>query len=275
VIIDSHHHFWKYNKTDYGWIGEDMKCLKNDFLPPDLEKEVRGTGVDGVISVQARQSIKETEWLLELAKQHEIIKGFVGWLPLIEENLEVYLQKYASNSYLKGVRHVLHDEVDAKYMLREDFNLGIAKLKAYNLSYDILIFERHLPQTCMFVDKHPEQVFILDHIAKPLIKKNVLFPWREQIRELAKREHVYCKISGLITEADINKWTEKQLIPYLDIVLEAFGAERLLFGSDWPVCLLGCNYTDWFQLVQRFLEPLSENEKKKIMGLNAIRVYKL
>lgn len=275
MIIDSHHHFWKYNKIDYGWIGEDMKCLKNDFLPPYLEKEVRGTGVDGVVSVQARQSIKETEWLLELAKQHEFIKGVVGWLPLIEEKPEVHLQKYASNTYLKGVRHVLHDETDAEYMLRKDFNRGIAQLKTHNLTYDILIFEKHLPQTCLFVDKHPEQVFILDHIAKPLIKKNELSPWREQIQELAKRKHVYCKISGLITEADVNKWTERQLIPYLDIVLEAFGAERLLFGSDWPVCLLGCSYTDWFQLVQRFLEPLSENEKKKIMGLNAIRVYKL
>ncbi|MCD6596640.1 MAG: amidohydrolase family protein [Bacteroidales bacterium] len=275
MIIDSHHHFWKYNETDYGWIGEDMHRLKMDFLPSDLEIEAKNTGVNGFITVQARQSLRETECLLELANQHEIIKGIVGWLPLTDDKLDEYLHKYSSGTYLKGLRHVLHDEADEEYMLRNDFNRGIAKLKSYKLSYDILIFEKHLPQTILFVDKHPEQVFILNHIAKPLIRNNILSPWKENIKELARRENVFCKISGMTTEAGVSNWSWEQLKPYLDVVLEAFGSDRILYGSDWPVCLLGCTYKDWFQGIQTILAPLSETEKMNIMGLNALKAYRI
>ncbi len=275
MIIDSHQHFWKYNSKDYGWIGEDMHPLKRDFLPPELDMEAEKSGVKGSIAVQARQSILETECLLELAEFHSIIKGIVAWLPLVDSRLEKYLDQYSSNPYLKALRHVLHDEEDINYMLRDDFNRGISLLKNYHLSYDILIFERHLPQTITFVDKHPNQVFILDHIAKPLIRKKQISPWDEYFKTLAKRENVYCKISGLVTEADPENWTWKQLHPYMEIALDAFRSDRLLFGSDWPVCLLGCNYKDWVKGIQKFLLPLSENEKNNIMGLNALKVYRI
>ena len=275
MIIDSNHHFWKYNQIEYDWIDDSMKVIRKDFLPESLELTIREAGVDGVISVQARQSVEETSWLLEMARQNKFIKGVVGWLPLINDDIEVELEKYSGNKLLKGLRHVIQGEPDPKFMLRRDFNSGVSLLKKYSMAYDILIVERQLPNMIRFVDQHPDQVFVLDHIAKPLIAKHELSLWKENIQELARRENVSCKISGMVTEADFNSWTPPQLQPYFDVVLEAFGADRLLFGSDWPVCLVATSYKNWMDLVQKSISELSKIEQAQIMGENAIRLYQL
>ena len=189
--------------------------------------------------------------------------------------MEVFLEKYADGKILKGVRHVIQGEPDPEFILRKDFNRGISLLKKYSLVYDILIIERQLPNAIRFVDQHPNQVFVLDHIAKPLIGKKELSPWKEHIMELAKRENVNCKISGMVTEADYQKWTPSQIHPYFEVILEAFGPDRLLFGSDWPVCLVATSYKNWMKLVQKNISILSESERVKIMGGNAVRIYQL
>ncbi|MGH9614419.1 MAG: amidohydrolase family protein, partial [Bryobacteraceae bacterium] len=264
-----------YSLEEYGWIDDSMKALRRDFLPDDLSKEIGTAGVDGVISVQARQTLEETKWLLDFAERREFIRGVVGWAPLIDPNVSGILAPMAGHGKLKAIRHVLQGEADEAYMLREDFNRGIRALRQFGLAYDILIFERHLPQTIQFVDRHAEQIFIVDHIAKPRIREQVLSPWRENIRELAKRRHVYCKISGMVTEADFKTWTEQDLRPYLETVLEAFGPKRLMFGSDWPVCLVASGYRTWFELVSRFLASCTAVERDEVLGGTAIEAYKL
>lgn len=273
MVIDSHHHFWNYDPAEYDWIDDSMKLIQTDFLPGKLEQTIRAAGVDGVISVQARQSLTETGWLLEMARQHSFIKGVVGWLPLCNSEIEQLLGRYADEKFLKGVRHVIQGEPDPEFMLRSDFNDGVSLLQKYQLVYDILVVERQLPNTIKFVDRHADQIFVLDHIAKPLIKDNILSPWKENIRELAKRPHVNCKISGMVTEADFCGWTAGQLYPYFDVVLEAFGADRLLFGSDWPVCLVATSYWHWIELVRENISVFSDSEQEKIMGGNAERIY--
>ncbi|HCY41457.1 MAG TPA: amidohydrolase [Prolixibacteraceae bacterium] len=275
MIIDSHHHYWKYNPVEYGWIDDSMKVIRTDFLPEKLEQTIREAGIDGVISVHARQLVEETDWLIEMAHQNKFMKGVVGWLPLIQNDIETYLEKYSNEKILKGLRHVVQGEPDPEFILRNDFNRGISLLKKYSLVYDILIFERQLPNTIRFVDQHPDQLFVLDHIAKPLIGRNELSPWKDNIQELAKRENVSCKISGMVTEADFTSWTPKQLLPYFEVVLEAFGPDRLLFGSDWPVCLVATSYKNWADLVRKTISSFSETEQAKIMGENAVRIYKL
>lgn len=275
MIIDSHQHFWIYNPVEYNWIDNDMKRIRADFLPPDLKKVITTAGVNGVISVQARQTTEETDWILKLASKNDFIKGVVGWLSLIDKKVEDHLEKYKNNQWLKGLRHVLQGEPDMEYMLRDDFNRGISLLKKYNLVYEILIFERHLPATIKFVDTHPNQAFVLDHIAKPVIKHNVIEPWKKNIFELAKRDNVYCKISGMVTETDYRNWTIEQLYPYFETILEAFGTERLIFGSDWPVCLVACEYKEWFDVVKFFINRLNNTEQESILGLNAKRIYHL
>ncbi len=273
--IDAHHHFWKYDPVEYGWIAEDMQVIRRDFLPEDLKQTIGTVGIDGVVSVQARQTVEETEWLLELARAHEFIRGVVGWMPLVSPSVTADLERFADNRKLKGVRHVLQGEADEHYMLRPDFNAGIDVLRDLALAYDILIFERHLPQAIEFVDRHSDQVFILDHIAKPRIAEHVLSPWRENIATLAERENVYCKISGLVTEADQETWTQDDLEPYLDAVLSAFGPSRLMFGSDWPVCLVASAYEKWYRVVSSFISTLSPSERERILGGTAIEAYKL
>ena len=275
MIIDSHHHFWHYNPYEYGWIQEDMKVLRRDFLPHDLKETIDEAGVDGVISVQARQTPEETEWLLTLANENPFILGVIGWLPIASGDFHQSLEKYCLNPKLVALRHVLQDEQSLDFIMGTDFSRGISLLKNYNLAYDILIYERQLPQIIPFVDSHPNQWFVLDHIAKPLIAKNQLSPWKENITELAKRENVFCKISGMVTEAGITSWSEEQLLPYFDVVLEAFKPNRLLFGSDWPVCLTGVSYTRWTEIVKKFISSLSTSEKASVMGMNARYVYRI
>jgi L-fuconolactonase len=275
LVIDSHHHFWKYSREEYPWIGEGLNVLRRDFLPADLKKEIDAAKVDGVVSVQARQSLEETRWLLELADKIVFVRGVVGWAPLVSATVEKDLEKFAGQKKLKALRHVLQDEKDDRYAVREDFVRGVGALKKFGLVYDILIYEKQLPASIELVDKLPNQVFVLDHVAKPTIRQKIVSPWRERMRDLAKRQNVYCKLSGMATEADHGGWEAADLRPYVDVVLEAFGPRRLMFGSDWPVCLLAVTYQRWVATVREFTAKLSAAEKDRIMGGTAVEAYKL
>ncbi len=273
--IDAHHHLWKYSAAQYPWISENMGLLRRDFLIQDLMDVLEESDIDGVVTVQARQAMAETRWLLDLAHSHDFIRGVVGWVALTDPKVEGDLEHLSTHVKLKSVRHVLHDEPDDFYILREDFNRGIKLLQGFGLRYDLLIFERHLPQAIQFVDRHPNQIFILNHIAKPRIRQGVISPWRENLAELARRENVFCKLSGLVTEASWQFWTEADLDPYLQIALTTFGPERVIFGSDWPVILLGSSYKRWVGVVQRSISHLSEYEQERIFGKTATEVYRL
>ena len=273
--IDAHHHFWGYNPEEYGWISDDLCLLRRDFLPAELRTQIQMATIDGVVSVQARQSLQETGWLLALTEKYSFLSGVVGWLPIAADDFLAHLTRFASHPKLKGLRHVIQDEPDDNYMLRADFNRGIAALQGTSLVYDILVFAKHLPQAIQFVDLHPNQIFILDHMAKPQIRLGVLDPWRKHIRELAKRENVYCKISGMVTEANWQTWSQPDLQPYFDVVLNAFEANRLMVGSDWPVCLLASGYARWFETVHSLISKLSRSEQQQILGETAREVYHL
>jgi len=275
VWIDAHHHLWKYNDRDYVWMTGEMESLRREFLIPELRSVLEGSNVGGSVAVQARQSLDETEWLLQLAGECPLIRGVVGWVPLVDARVEKCLDRLSQNPRLKGVRHVLHDEADDFYMLREDFNVGVDQLHARGLTYDILVFERHLPQTIQFVDRHPNQIFILDHIAKPRIREGILSPWKENIQALAKRDNVYCKLSGMVTEARWNSWTRDDLVPFFEIVLSAFGPKRLMFGSDWPVLTLASSYNEWSDIVRSLIAALSADEQELIKSGSAIEAYRL
>ena len=252
-----------------------MSVLRKNFLPGSLEQEISAVGIDGVVSVQARQTLAETEWLLNLAGLHDFIRGVVGWVPLIDPRVQEHLEAFAPRKKLKAVRHVLQDEPDDNYMLRDDFNHGIRLLKDANLRYDILIYQHQLPQAIELVDRHPNQTFILDHVAKPKIREQEMSPWREYMIDLARRPNVYCKISGMVTEADHHAWTQQQLVPYMETALEAFGSRRLMFGSDWPVCLLACGYRRWREIVGEFASKLTPHEQDRLFGETAIEAYGL
>ncbi len=271
--LDAHHHLWQYTTAEYGWISEQMTVLRRTFTPEDLKVEMDRAEISGSIAVQARQTIEETRFLLKAAATHPFIKGVVGWAPLTEPNVEKHLEELSADKKLRGVRHVLQDEPDEHYMLREDFNRGISSLRRLDLAYDVLIFERHLPQTIQFVDKHPNQRLIVDHLAKPRVRYNAVSPWQEHLFELAKREHVYCKVSGLATEADHASWTKEQLDVYIDIVLKAFGPKRVMFGSDWPVCLLAIAYGKWVDMVVGAVSQFSQAELARIWAGTAMEAY--
>jgi len=273
--IDAHHHFWTFVPEEFGWISDTMSVLRRDFLPADLNDEIDRVGIDGVVSVQARQTLVETNWLLDLADEHDFIKGVVGWVPLASTDVRKELDQLAGRPKLKGVRHIVQDEPDEQFILREDFNAGVTALRGYGLVYDILIYERHLPQAIEFVDRHPNQTFVLDHLAKPRAKEHNVEPWRTNIRRIAERENVFCKLSGLVTEADWKGWTEGQLSVYLGTVLDAFGPRRVMFGSDWPVCLLASTYQRWYDVVSRFCEKLSPDEQARVFGGTAVEAYRL
>ncbi|HJQ79423.1 MAG TPA: amidohydrolase family protein [Lacipirellulaceae bacterium] len=273
--IDAHHHFWRYKPAEYEWIDDALAAIRRDFMPLDLKRELESVGFDGAVCAQARQTLEETNWLLDLADAHDFLKGVVGWAPLTDFNVRKILDGLASRHKLKGIRHVVQDEPDDDFILRADFNAGVRLVTEFGLAYDILIYERHLPQSIEFVDRHPNQVFILDHLAKPKAKEDEVEPWRTNIRRLAERDNVYCKVSGLVTEADWKRWTETQLFVYLETVLDAFGPYRLMFGSDWPVCLVASSYEKWYEVVSRFCEKLTRDEQARIFGGTAIEAYKL
>jgi L-fuconolactonase len=271
--IDSHHHFWRYTAKEYDWISAEMKVIRRDFLPPHLATEIEQAGIDGVVSVQARQTVDETRFLLDFAASNAFIKAVVGWVPLVEKDVTRHIESFRGHPKLKGFRHVVQGEPDDNFILRTDFNDGIRKLHHWGYTYDILIYEKHLPQSVRFVDRHPQQVFIVDHIAKPAIKSNSFAGWAKNIRDIAKRPNVFCKVSGMVTEADWQSWTPEQLQRYFDTVLEAFGPKRLMFGSDWPVCLVACGYTKWVRTVEAAYSKLSAGERAWIFGLTAKQAY--
>jgi L-fuconolactonase len=273
--IDAHHHLWRYSKEEYGWIAGNMAPIARDFLPQDLQQVLTSSGMQGSIAVQARQSLEETRSLLNFAQEFLIIRGVVGWAPIASPEFPKVLERFQHSRKLKGFRHIVQDEPDDAFLLRADFNAGIALFKRYGLVYDILIFERQLPAAIPFVDRHPAQVFVLDHIAKPCIRDRILEPWRTNIRELARRENVFCKLSGIVTEAHWTQWSLPDLLPYFEVVLDAFGPQRLMAGSDWPVCLLAATYQTWFSTLREFISRLSSAEQEMILGGVASEVYSL
>jgi L-fuconolactonase len=277
-IIDSHHHLWNYSEAEYGWISPEMSALRRDFTPQMLFPELTSVGIDGTVAVQARQTLAETDWLLSLAENSPFIKGVVGWFPLSDPALENEIDlrlRFSASVRLVGVRHVVQDEPDPLFILGDDFNRGVDILERYGLIYDILVAEHQLPAAMEFVDRHPNQFFVLDHAAKPRIAAEELEPWSANLSELARRGNVSCKVSGIVTEANWNSWTPESLKPYLDHIFEAFGPRRLMFGSDWPVCLLAAEYREWYQTVKSYCAGLSPDEQEWVFGRSAELMYGL
>jgi L-fuconolactonase len=272
---DAHQHFWHYTPEEYGWIGPDMGILKKDHLPADLAPLLDSGGIEGTVAVQARQTLDETEWLLQLADNYSLIKAVVGWVDLRSPELRGQLELFCAHPKFRGVRHVVQDEPDDRFMLREDFICGIGMLAEFDLTYDILIFPRHLPVACELVARFPDQRFVLDHIAKPFIKDQKVTPWDGDIRRLAAFPNVFCKVSGMVTEADWHQWQPADFRPYLDTVFEAFGRQRIMFGSDWPVCALAGTYADVLEIVSDYVQQLSEEEQADVWGETARRFYGL
>lgn len=272
--IDSHQHFWSYDPAQYPWIPPGS-ALHRSWLPPDLAPLLAAAGLDGCVAVQARQTLEESRWLLELAEHHSIIKGVVGWVDLRSPTVARELAELARHPKFRGVRHVVQDEPDVNFMLGADFLRGIGELRAHRLTYDILIYPQQLPAAIELARRFPEQPFVLDHIAKPHIKDGTLEPWRAQIRGLAKAQNVLCKVSGMVTEADHAAWKPSDFVPYLDVVFDAFGEDRLMYGSDWPVCLFAANYERMFGLIENYTRPLSAAARAKFFGENAARFYGL
>lgn len=273
--IDSHQHFWVYNPEEYPWMTDELATIRRDHLPPDLQKELELGGLDGSVAVQARQSVRETEWLLELADRHPLIKGVVGWVDLQSGDAASQLARFADYPLFAGVRHVVQDEPDDEFMLRPGFLRGIEALKSFGLTYDILVFPRQLPAAIGLVQRFPEQPFVLDHIGKPPVREGVLSPWREQIEELARFPNLMCKVSGMVTEADWRGWKPGDFRPYLDVVFGAFGEDRVMFGSDWPVCRLAAEYQQIYQLAADYCAQFSLQAKEKFFGANAVRFYQI
>lgn len=274
ATIDAHHHLWRYSAAEYGWIDDTMAELRRDFVIEDLERELTAARVDRTVVVQARQSEEETEWLLALAQETPQILGVVGWAKIAADDFEREVEQLAQQQALVGLRHVVQAEPDG-FLDDAAFNRGIGAMRGMGLVYDILIYERQLEEAMRFVDRHPEQMFVLDHLAKPKIATGELLPWRERITAVAQRQNVLCKISGMVTEADPRNWTPEQLRPYLDTVVQAFGPERLMAGTDWPVCLVGTSYSGWWELLRDYFAHFSEEKRASIFGGCAVKTYGL
>jgi len=275
IRLDSHQHFWHYDPAHHVWMTDEMAALRRDYLPDELAPLLEAARFDGTIAVQARQMVEETEWLLALADRHRSIKGVVGWVDLRSPGLRAQLERFAPHPKLVGVRHVVHDEPDDRFMLRPEFRRGLAQLREFDLAYDLLLFPRHLPVALALVDEFPEQPFVLDHIAKPAIRDGLVSPWKEDLKRLAERPHVFCKLSGMVTEAKWRRWRREDFRPYLDVVLDAFGPDRLMIGSDWPVCTLSGDYLSTMRVVTDYVEQLPAEARDGILGGNCARFYRL
>ena len=273
--IDAHQHFWRYNPAEYGWIDDSMAGLRRDFLPADVKEGMDGAGIDVCIAVQARQSLEETRWLLELAAANPFIAGVIGWVDLQAEDVREQLEAFAPGSKLAGIRHIVQAEADDRFLVRPAFCRGVSVLEDLELTYDILIYPRHLAVAAEFVSRFKRQRFVIDHLAKPNIRQGGLEQWERGIRTLAAFPHVFCKVSGLITEADWTRWTPDDLRPYLDVVFDAFGAHRLIAGSDWPVCTLAGDYSRTMGALTQYLSGRPETERAAVMGANAERCWTL
>lgn len=275
MIIDAHQHFWIFDPVRDAWITEEMNAIRRNFLPADLAPVLQANGVDGCVAVQADQSEAETDFLLQLASENNFVKGVVGWTDLRSARLDERLDYYAQFPLLKGFRHIVQGEPDPAFLLREDFCKGVKALARHDFTYDILIYPHQLPAAVQFVEKFPEQRLVIDHLAKPYIKKGEVKGWEENMRAIGRHEHVYCKLSGMVTEADIRNWKQADFTPYLEVALEAFGPDRLMFGSDWPVCLVAADYPQMKKIVTDFIGTLTPAEQARIMGGNAAAFYKL
>jgi L-fucono-1,5-lactonase len=273
--IDSHQHFWIYHPKEYEWIDESMSAIRRNFLPDDLKPELEANGFDGSIVVQVRQTLDETRWLLELAEKHPTILGIVGWVDLCAADIRSQLQILTQNPKLVGIRHIAQSEPDDHFLVRPDFMHGIAMLEEFNLAYDILIYTKHLPVAFEFVQHFPRQRFVLDHLAKPPIRSGEIAFWADHIRRLAARPNVFCKLSGMVTEADWHHWTADQMTSYLDVAFQAFGPDRLMIGSDWPVCLVASSYSRTVQVVKDYILSQSPDCQNKVLGANAAAFWRL
>ncbi|OIR13216.1 amidohydrolase [mine drainage metagenome] len=272
--IDAHQHFWHYHPNTHSWITDDMDVIRKDFLPSDLMPLLAENNIDGTVAVQADQSEKETGFLLLAAEENNFIKAVVGWTDLCAENILERLEYYKSFKKLKGFRHILQAE-QPSFMLQSKFLRGISLLKDFDFTYDILIYPEHLSAALQLVNLFPEQMFVIDHLAKPLIKKQEINEWANGMKLLSAHKNVYCKISGMVTEADVKNWKQEDFIPYLDVVTNAFGTDRLMYGSDWPVCLVAASYSKCIGIVKKYFQSFSETEQQKIFGLNATSFYKI
>jgi L-fuconolactonase len=271
--IDSHQHFWKFDPVRDAWITADMAVLRRDFLPGDLQPELAANGIDATIAVQADQSEAETEFLVDLASRHKFIAGVVGWVDLRARNLEERLAHWSERGRVVGFRHIAQAEPDDHFLASPDFAAGVARLRPFGFTYDLLVYPRQLPAAIELASRLPDQPFVLDHIAKPPIRSREMGSWCDRLRELAQNPNVYCKLSGIVTEADWKQWTAGHCKPYLDVVFEAFGTERLMFGSDWPVCLLAGSYERVLGLVGDYVLTHALAASAKIFGENALRFY--
>jgi len=275
VKIDAHQHFWRYEPRVYSWIDDTMQALKRDFLPADLEPLIKAPGIERTIAVQACQTPEETDWLLQLADAHPFIAGVIGWVDLQADDVEARVERLTRHKKLVGVRHVVQSEPDDSFMLRPAFGRGISVLGRHGLPYDILIYPRHLPVAVDFVEHFDAQTFVLDHLAKPEIRRGAIDAWARDLRRLAQHPHVYCKVSGLVTEANWQGWTPKQLEPYLDAAFDCFGAGRLIAGSDWPVCTLAADYSRTMAVLSDYLQRRTPGERDAVLGGNAQKLWKL
>jgi L-fuconolactonase len=275
ISIDAHQHFWHYDPNKHVWMSETMGVLKKDYLPTDLEPLLKNCALTGCVAVQANQAEEENTFLLGLAEKHDFIKGIVGWVDLQSPQVEERLAYYKQFDLMKGFRHVIHDEEDLDFMLRPAFLRGIGLLKKYGYTYDILIFPKHLPNTLKLVAAFPEQAFVIDHIAKPFIKTGDIEEWRNALKTVAAYNNVSCKISGMVTEADWHNWKPADFTPYLDTIVELFGTDRIMYGSDWPVCTLAATYENMFSIVKNYFSKFSASEQEKFFGGNATRFYSL
>lgn len=275
IRIDAHHHFWIFNEVRNAWITEDMSVIRRDFLAQDLSSVLQENNIDGTVAVQADQSEKETEFLLNLARKSDFIKGIVGWVDLKNKNIEERLQHFSKEKKLKGFRHILQGENVGEYLSNTDFLNGISLLNKYGFTYDILVYHHQLKHVEDFVKYFPHQRFVIDHLAKPDIKNHSIDEWKKEISAIAKQENVYCKISGMVTEADWKNWRPEHLKPYIDIAVEKFGTDRLMFGSDWPVCLVAASYRDWVHVLENYFKDFSIQDKEKFFGGNATTFYNL
>ena len=276
--IDAHQHYWRYAQEGYEWMGE-RNILKQDYLPAHSLPYLRENGLAGTVAIQARRTLEENDFLIELSKTNDFVKGVVGWVNLCAANVSDVIAQYQED--LCGIRHLIHDETDIDFMLQAEFTNGISQLESSGLTYDLLIRTQHLENATKLIDQFPHQPFVIDHIAKPFISREIPDnTWSTGMRALAERENVYCKLSGMVTEADYNEWGDDEIplelfLPYMDLVLENFTPARTMFGSDWPVCTLAATYDEVYDIVNERLVTLSKDEQSDIMGDTATRFYGL
>lgn len=273
--VDAHQHFWRYDPAAYGWIDDGMQGLRRDFMPGELQEEMAGAGVDACVAVQVRQSLEETRFLLDLAARHPFIAGVVGWVDLEADSVEAQLAAAARDPRLVGVRHIVQSEPDDRFLLRPAFCRGVARLARFDLTYDILIYPRHLPVAAEFVARFPDQRFVLDHLAKPEIRAARIDAWAGDLRRLASSANVWCKLSGLVTEADWQRWRPSDIEPYLDVAFDCFGADRLMAGSDWPVCTVAAGYSRTMAVVRDYVGRRPAAERDLVLGGTARRFWRL